>query len=106
MKLKGTVRLAGLQPPMVLALLVAHEAYANVGAELVVTSAADSRHRPGSLHYVGLAVDIRTNNLPSEAVAKALAKEIGENLGPEYDVLYEEDHIHVEYQPKDPLTEG
>ena len=58
-----------------------------------------------TLHGKGLAVDLRTRNLPSSTVALIVAdaKKILFPLG--YDVVNEHDkpgqpHIHVEYDPK------
>lgn len=36
------------------------------GFEIVITSANDSTHAPGSAHYYGAAIDIRTKGLPSK----------------------------------------
>lgn len=64
------------------------------GLTLVVTSGMDGKHMPGSLHYQGLAADIRF----------PLRDEIKAALGPDWDVVWEKDHVHVEYDPKQPLT--
>ena len=86
--------------------------YKSHGQELVVTSGTeghpgDGVHKHDSLHYSGYAFDCRIwyfktgttaeNNQKVNAVAKAIREE----LGKDYDVLVEEDHIHVEYDPKE-----
>lgn len=48
-----------------------------------------------SFHYRNLAVDIRTNDLPSGRIVE-FHKDISELLGKVYDVILEKDHIHIE----------
>jgi hypothetical protein len=69
---------------------VAH-AYEGHGKDLYVTSIRESNHSPGSLHYIGLAFDIRPG------LDLDLIKTV---LGPQWDVVNESDHIHCEYDPK------
>ena len=53
-----------------------------------------------SLHYEGDALDFRTwNVLGGDSVARAWAVRMQFALGHDYDVVFEEDHIHVEYDP-------
>ena len=61
--------------------------------DLFITSIREGNHSHGSLHYEGDAFDIRPN--PRFPVDK-----IREILGPDYDVISEGGHIHVEYDPK------
>lgn len=65
----------------------------------VITSVMDGSHMRGSRHYTGLAIDLRTNNL-SEVQASSWVERLKKNLGPNYDVILERDHIHAEYDPK------
>ena len=87
---------------------VADQVYAKHGEpELVVTSGMEGTHSPGSLHYVGLAVDLRLPavdlRLPSDrAKCLAIRNELAERLGQDFDVLLEADHFHIECQPKQP----
>ncbi len=80
-------------------------AYRNVGAEFICTSARDSVHGIGSLHYNGNAIDARTRNLSPAQGDKILAM-IRADLEPlGFDVVDERSkvgapHIHVEFQPK------
>jgi len=69
----------------------------------VITSASDSTHKKESLHY-GLkgdsrcrAVDLRIKNLTNP---QETAKELKRRLGPDFDIVLEADHIHLEYDPK------
>jgi len=99
MKLKRNVKLTGLQPQMLIAMQVAEYVYEIYDKELVITSACDGKHGTGSLHYVGLAIDIRTRYFTDQQKL-LVAQEIRNRLGKEYDVVVENLHIHIEYQPK------
>ncbi len=73
MTLKSTVSVVKLQPQALLAMIIANEVYRSIGADLVITAGDDSEHMPGSLHYLGLAFDCRTNNLRPEDIPTVLA---------------------------------
>ena len=62
------------------------------GEDIFITSLRDGNHGEGSLHYDGLAFDIRFSDNISFGEIKAA-------LGPNWDVVYESDHIHCEYDP-------
>ena len=69
-----------------------------------ITSANDSNHMTGSLHYENRAFDIRIRNIIGQVSSEARlwAERIQVALGDDYDVLLESDHIHVEYDPQEP----
>lgn len=91
MKIADGVNLSGIRPELVVAMMVARETFYG----LTVTSVMDGQHMVGSLHYVGCAFDFVHRDM-NEFRAKMLA----ERLGPQFDVVFEDDHIHVEFQPK------
>ncbi len=97
--IKPGVKASGLKPEILLAIQEAREVYRDFGAPLIVTSLLDGRHRTNSLHYKGLAVDLRTRNL-DERVRAVVAEKISKALGLEYDVVLERDHIHIEHDVK------
>ena len=68
-----------------------------------VTSANDSNHMEGSLHYRNRAFDIRTWNItgPMTAMSNGWVKKMKLILGDDYDIICEKDHIHCEYDPKE-----
>lgn len=101
MRLKDGVITTGIRPEIVVALVAADGVYARNGLELVVTSITDGKHSLTSLHYAGSAADLRTNNIPAQK-RELIAQQIRDALGssPDYDVVLEDTHIHVEYQPK------
>lgn len=68
------------------------------GRAAVITSTTDGKHMRGSKHYKGLAVDLRTRDLPDDVV-KRYGFALSFALRKLCDVLIESDHIHVEYSP-------
>ena len=64
------------------------------GIELVITSTYEGNHSPGSLHYANAAFDIRSTHIND-----AILNQIRIELGIDYDVVDENDHIHIEYDP-------
>jgi hypothetical protein len=101
--LKPGVRVAGLRPEILLAVIAAERVFEEAGADLVLTACVDGKHAGGSLHYVGQAVDIRTRDLAPDVIPKMVAR-LRECVGADYDVALELDHVHVEFQPKSPLN--
>lgn len=97
--IKETVSLKGLQSQSLLAILIANDTYKEHGFDCVITSANDSEHSHGSLHYTGAALDFRTRDIPQEQ-QEQITRALQSRLGREYDVVLESNHIHVEYQPK------
>lgn len=104
MRLKDGVRISSLTVPVLLSVITAQEEYQKYETELVITSGEDSRHSSTSLHYSGNAVDLRTRTLPNPKVdGQQIANTLDEKLGRNFDVIFEGDHIHIEYQPRRPL---
>ncbi len=101
--LKPGVRVTGMRPEILFAIVAAERAYQKAGHDCVLTACVDGRHTTGSLHYAGLAVDLRTRDVPAAELKDLLAC-IRDSLGPDYDVILEADHLHIEFQPKLSLT--
>jgi hypothetical protein len=103
--IKRGASLSKLRPQMLIAIQIAHEVYLERGSqEMVITSGDDSKHRPGSLHYEGKAVDLRTLNLlMDDAMKAAIADSIQRRLGDQYRCAFEPttptrtEHIHAEF---------
>ena len=98
-KIKRGVDLRLLTPQVLLAVAVAESLFFQRDIAVVITSGRDSRHGKGSLHYMGNAVDLRIRALTAFNAA-AVAEELADCLGDQYDVVLESDHIHVEFDPK------
>ncbi len=70
-------------------------------AECVITDGhRPVAQHPTSLHPHGRALDYRTRDLADWDTKICFADDIRRDLGIEYDVVLEDDHLHVEYQPK------
>jgi hypothetical protein len=104
MRIKPGVRVFGLRPEMVLALVICESIYRKYGVEVVITSGIEGKHQRGSFHYAGDAADIRIRNLPADVSVAAVRNEIADALGQDFDVVLEKDHIHIEFDPKAPYT--
>ena len=101
--LKPGVRVTGIRPEILLAVIAAERVYQEAGADCMAPACVDGKHMAGSFHYAGAAVDLRTHNVAPAELNKLLAR-IRECVGGDYDVILEIDHLHLEFQPKTPLT--
>ena len=107
LKYKKGVNPASIRPPLSGKTTEIDQVFMKHGLpEPVCTSGNDSRHKQGSRHYSGNAIDLRGNHVSDEKM-KQLAKELKERFGPDYDVVPEffpkdpaNDHIHIEFDPK------
>jgi hypothetical protein len=99
----GAARVLGLRPEIVIAVMVANDVFQEAGFDCVITAGIDGSHSRGSIHYKGLAVDLRARQVPPVDQSKILAK-LQERLGGDYDVILEADHYHVEFDPKTPIN--
>lgn len=95
-----------LAPDMARALPGIEAAHADVGIArgALVTSGTDGEHGADSLHYLGLAVDLRTHDLDAYQIARLAAALRARLNGAAtanrpYQIVIEATHIHVEYQP-------
>lgn len=103
-----TVVVKGFHPEMLFALGIADRAFADETQDCIITAGQDGVHNPGSLHPLGLAVDIRCKQLAEDQRDRIFAKlQRLEDYG--FDVIYEKEgatamttavHYHIEFQPK------
>jgi hypothetical protein len=81
-------------------LLVANEVFeVEANSDAIITSGMDGKHMQNSKHYVGRAFDFRTKHL-KEVEVDSIVAGIKMRLGPDFDVIDEGTHIHVEWDPK------
>lgn len=98
--IKTGVRVFGMRPEIVLALMIAKDVYTMHGqaAAFVVTSVMEGAHSRASIHYTGGAADLRRPVIKTAEIVADLKLKLGDD----FDVVLESDHIHVEFQPKAP----
>lgn len=101
MKIKAGAKVNGLKVEILLALVILEGIFKGFGVDVVITEGTGGIHRDNSLHYQGLAVDIRSKGLMSE-VKQQILREAISSLGQGYDMLLEDEgteneHFHVEY---------
>lgn len=102
MRLKDGVSLRSLHPAMGMVIPLLEEVYLKVDCSVVITSAYRD---DDSLHSRGQAIDVRLPSWWSKTkkgfLADSLvAASLAWFLGTEFDVVLEEDHIHIEYDPR------
>lgn len=97
--LKPGVRLTGIRPEMIIAVIAASALFEREGVDCIITSGIDGKHSVTSLHYTGAALDFRTKHVSREA-ANRISHHLRHALGRDFDVIHESTHIHVEYQPR------
>lgn len=95
MLIKAGVDISRLKREIRRALSVVATLYLNAHTELVITSTYEGLHSSGSLHYANLAFDIRY----PPAARHFNRQLIAEHLGDSFDVCFESDHIHIEFDP-------
>ena len=104
--IKTGVDLRGLQPQLAIAYTIACAIYMKHGvSSCVITSASDGKHGANSLHYKGKALDLRTFNVPTP-VLPVIVQDLKQALGAQFDTVMEADHIHLEFDPKEPEKSG
>ncbi len=99
---KPGVKFTGLSAQISVAIYTAERIWERAGYDLTVTCISDGKHKAGSLHYVGHAVDLRSRDI-RDADLDQLITALRAALGYEFDVVVERTHIHVEWQPKEQL---
>ncbi len=104
MRLKPGVSARGISPELLLGIMVLDAIYKNVtGADAVVTSLRDGTHHRASKHYRGDGADFRTIQASiTPDTAERIRAEARAQLGKDYDIVVEGNHIHLEFDPKGP----
>lgn len=104
-KIKSSgVNLAKLHPVLLAALVTASEIFRTVArVDCIVTSGDDGVHRDGSLHYQGLALDLRSKHVSLRA-EKTRIRQMLRDAFPGLRVILEkegleQEHFHLEWNP-------
>jgi hypothetical protein len=76
------------------------------GADCMITTCRDGQHMEGSKHYIGDAVDVRLASrwVTTSNVDIVVLNEARVNLGDQFDLVLEENHFHLEFDPKKDLA--
>jgi len=111
----GTVRLSRLKPEMDVAMYAVEEILNGFEVDTVITAgteefAPDGRryHSVGSYHPRGYALDFRSSDIPKKNRVKAVKRIRTKmrSVDAAYDVIFESDHIHVEFDLKKAFVKG
>lgn len=97
--LKEGVDIRGIRTEIWAGATIVASCFAEQKIHCVITSCKEGKHMDKSLHYKGLAVDIRSRDIPLQTAA-ALIATCKEALGAQFDLVVEGDHWHLEYDPK------
>ncbi len=102
--IKPGTSILGLKPEALLGLTIAASVFDKHNVDTILTSGGEGKHSRGSLHFSGLAFDLRSHHLlnPTKQV---ILKDLRRGLGKSFDVVLEaqggvNEHFHIEYQPK------
>lgn len=91
----------GLRPEALLGVMIVHTLFMEHGVDCVITEGTGGKHGEASLHYLGLAFDVRTWAFKGKkSMLNKVVKELKTRLGDQYDVVLHKTHLHIEYQPK------
>jgi len=102
-QIKPGVQIENLTSPMMLGIMICHGVYSMyTNSPMVITSGTEGYHQKNSLHPYGNAVDLRLPFSYHSAIDThaGLVNSMANFLGESFDVVLENDHIHVEYDPQ------
>ena len=71
--------------------------------EVTITSISDGRHKRKSAHWDGRAADLRLPSWYGDEFKRfniTVRDALAERLGPQWDVILEGNHFHMEFDPK------
>lgn len=100
MRLKRGATVNGVQPECIVGMWIVNRVMTEMGYDFTVTSLTDGANwrKSGSLHLAGLAFDVRIWSIPKTRLT-AVVRRLQSELGNEFDVVLERDHIHCEFDP-------
>jgi hypothetical protein len=105
LQIKTGSKVKGIQPELVLGLNLLSLIFISRNVDFVITELTGSKHMEGSLHYKGLAADIRSKHI--EEGLKVSILNLGQQcLSSNYDFILEgkgtpNEHFHIEFDPKE-----
>ena len=99
--IKPGVKLNGIRPEIIVGLMAAISYHPKT--TVTITSALEGKHMRSSKHYIGQAIDLRTDNIDFGEAAR-WRNQLAVALGRDFDIILEEDHLHIEFDPKGEIT--
>jgi hypothetical protein len=101
LSIKPGAKLEGLQPEILVGILVIKGVLDKYGVDVVITEGTAGEHMQGSLHYRGLAVDIRSKHILDSEIKHQILVETRVLLNDEFDFILEcegqpNEHFHME----------
>lgn len=96
---KKGVSLVGMQPEALRGIDGCLDCFHDAQLPMTLTSCRDGSHSTHSHHYKGLAWDMRVWDIVGRI--EWMCRKMRERIGPDYQVINEESHIHCEYDPAD-----
>lgn len=99
--IKSGVRIEGIRAELILGLLLISEVFRKYKVELIITEVTGGQHMVNSLHYTGMAADIRSKHISNINLKLDILQECRETLGSNFDMILENsgcnnEHYHVE----------
>lgn len=103
--IKNGAKLDGLRPEILLGFIIVAKVFEDHKYDITMTEATGGDHMKTSLHYKGLAVDIRSKNIPFKDMRQQILDECNIALGDNYDFILEDEgdpnsHFHLEFDPQ------
>jgi hypothetical protein len=108
-RLGAKARLHGIQPELIVGLLILSDILDAHNVMMEVSHVADGVHARASIHYIGGAADLIFLGAVDASVKRAIFDDWATSVGQDFDVLFEaagtaNEHLHVEWQPKRSYT--
>ena len=105
LSIKGEAKILGLKPEILIGLRIVESIKEKYGYEAIITEGTGAQHKFESLHYKGLAVDLRSKHIVNPTIKSRVLFEAQRALGDDFDFILENvgednEHFHLEFDPK------
>jgi len=95
--------ISGLRSEIVMATIIVDQVFSDFKFDCRMGSGIDSNHSRNSLHFSGAAGDYTAMKDGKPIGGKrdyvVIAERVRQRLGKEFDVIPEDTHLHIEFQP-------
>lgn len=90
---------------MLLGAAIIAKVFESHNIDFVITEGTGAKHMIGSFHYKGLAIDIRSHDIPTDSLKYVILQECIQALGSDFDMILENvgedtEHFHAEFDPQ------